>query len=216
VCGLRLGTEAELQRFADKRGICVEALEQAQRMGTARVGIVCRHPSIVLLDQSGRCMEARRLDNLKYPAIGGLPERKAHTIAHSCKAWPVGILPYRQYLRRCDLIALVEGGPDYFAALHFAHVSGATGVVPAAVLSRAVTGFHPGSNELFQGKRVRIFPHHDPDGRSYKNALAWAWQLKQLGCKVDFFTFEDLPAKDLNDCATLGPEFSKQLEGMFV
>jgi hypothetical protein len=212
VRGLRLGTDAQLQRFADNRGICVEALETAQRMGTARVGIVCGHPSIVLMDQSGRCMEGRRLDNLKYPAIGGLPERKAHTIANSCKAWPVGIAPYGQYLRRCELVALVEGGPDYFAALHFAHVFGATGVVPAAVLSRAVTGFHPGSNELFRGKRVRIFPHNDPDGRSYRSALNWGRQLKQLGCEVDFFTFKELPAKDLNDCTQVPPE---QLKGIF-
>jgi hypothetical protein len=216
VRGLRLGTDAELQRFADARGICVEALELAQRMGTARVGIVCGYASIILLDQSGRCMEARRLDNLHYSATGDLSERKAHTIRGSQKAWPVGILPNRHYLRRCELIALVEGGPDYFAALHFAHVFGKSGIVPAAVLSRAVHGFHPASNELFRGKRVRIFPHHDTDGGCERSAINWGHQLRQLGCQVDFFTFEDLPAKDLNDCSKLGPEFSKRLEGMFV
>src|SRR5208337_1443239 len=169
VRGLRIGTDGELQRFADARGICVEAIRQAQRMGTARVGVVCGYPSIVLMDQSGRCMESRRLDNLKYPASGGLGERKAHTLKGSQKAWPVGILPYRQYLRRCALIAIVEGTPDYFAALPFAHVFGTIGIVPVAVLSRAVHGFHPATNELFRGKRVRIFPHHDPDGGSSRN-----------------------------------------------
>ena len=194
-------------------------------MGTAKVGVVCGFPSIVLLDQSGRCAEARRLDNIKYPAISGsdfrLPERKTHTLRHSNKHWPTGILPYRPYLERCQLIAMVEGSADYFASLHFAHVFSKSGIVPAAVLSRAVREFHPEALELFRGKRVRIFPHDDPDGGSYRSALVWAKQLKRLECDVDFFVFKELrksdgsPVKDLNDCAELAPEFSDQLEGLF-
>lgn len=222
VRGLRLGTAAELREFANNRGICVEALEQGQRMGTARIGHVCGYPSIVLLDQSGRCMEARRLDNLRYPAAGALGERKAHTLAHSLKSWPVGISPYRQHIRRCQMVALVEGGPDYFAALHFAYVFGKSGIVPAAVLSRAVSGFHPASNELFRGKRVRIFPHQDPDQRGVANALNWATQLQKLNCHVDLFRFKGLvkrdgaPVKDLNDCVELPDSDSSRMEEMFL
>jgi len=96
-----------------------------------------------------------------------------------------------------------------------------SGIVPTAVLSRTVREFHPEALELFHGKRVRIFPHDDADGGSYRSALVWAKQLKGLGCDVDFFVFKKLrkvdgsPVKDLNDCVQLEPKSSDQLEGLF-
>lgn len=219
--GLRLGTAAELRQFANARGICVEALKQAQQMGTAKVGMVCGYPSIVLLDQSGRCMEARQVDNLKYPAIAGLDERKAHTIRGGQKNWPVGVLPHQQYLRRCRLIALVEGSADYFAALHFAITFRKEGVIPVAVLSRGIKEFHPKARRLFRGKRVRLFPHEDHDQLGVAAALGWARQLQSLNCSVDIFRFKGLrkrdgsPVKDLNDCVELAPEQSEKLQEMF-
>ena len=64
---LRPGTTTELGQFAAARGVSLQALQTAQRMGTAAVGVVCGFLSIILFDLSGRCMEARRLDNQKYP-----------------------------------------------------------------------------------------------------------------------------------------------------
>jgi hypothetical protein len=219
--GLRLGDAAELRQFAEKRGICVEAIELAQRMGTAKIGVVCGYPSIVLLDQSGRCMEGRRLDNLEYPASGGLDERKAHTIKGSQKNWPVGILPHEQYLRRSRVIALVEGSTDYFAALHFAVELGKEGVVPVSVLSRGIKELHPKSTTLLRGRRVRIFPHEDGDGLGIRAALNWAKHLERLGCQIDFFVFRGLrkangePVKDLNDCAAICAKHAPRLKELF-
>jgi hypothetical protein len=190
-------------------------------MGTAAVAVVCKFPSIVLFDQSGRCMEARRLDNHKYPPINDLLERKAHTIRNSQKAWPVGIQPVAKYLELCRIIALVEGSADYFAALHFAQVFDVPGVLPVAVLSRTVKRFHPQSLDRFGGRRIRILPHSDHDQGGYRSAILLGKQLQKLGCEVDAFKFEGLrkvdgsPINDLNDCVQIASADSNKLQELF-
>ena len=60
--GLRKATPNGLQQIAVSRNISVSAVELAQDLGTLRVGKVCGFLSWVILDQSGRCAEARRLN----------------------------------------------------------------------------------------------------------------------------------------------------------
>jgi hypothetical protein len=168
--GFRKGSRAELQSIADGRQIDLRAVELAQGLGTLRVGDVCRYQSWILLDESGLCAEARRLDRKPYPSVTNakfqLGERKAHTIRGSRKDWPVGILPDKEYRQGVETFLLVEGGPDYLAALHFAVVQKRAGVLPVAMLGRGqgLRGLHPDSLEHFRGARVRIVPHNDPDG----------------------------------------------------
>jgi hypothetical protein len=224
---LREGTIDELRRFAVARKIRVEALELAQRTGTARIGFVCGFLSIVLLDQSGRTAEARRLDGKPFPPFMGkdfeLGERKAHTIRHSQKNWPVGILPAPDYRDEVNILALVEGGPDFFAAHHFALLQKRTDIQPVAVLGRgqAKRGFHPDSLELFCGRRIRIFPHVDDDGGGLDQAIVWARQLEALGCEADLFRLDGLkradgsPIKDLNDCVEITPSQAHELGELF-
>lgn len=219
---LREGTIAELSHFAVARHICIEALETAQRMGTARVGRICGFPSIVLLDQSGRCAEGRRLDNKKYPSIGSLKRRKSHTLAHSKKNWPVGILPASEYCNKLNIIVLVEGLPDFFSALHFAQLQKRADIQPVAILGRvqATHGFHPDSLELFRGRRVRVYPHADSDGGGLEQAIRWARQLERINCEVDLFRLDGLkkadgsPIKDLNDCVEIAPDQAHELEAL--
>jgi hypothetical protein len=196
-------------------------------MGTLRVGDVCGYLSWVLLDSSGLCAEGRRLNRGPYPAFTSakvqLRERKTHTLGGSQKNWPVGILPSAEYRKSVEAILLVEGGPDYFTALHFALKQQRVGILPVAILGRgqALRGLRPDSLEYFRGQRVRIVPHDDRDGGAYRSALVWCRQLKQLDCKVDFFTFKDLrktdgmPVNDLNDCAELSAEQLSKLEDLF-
>jgi hypothetical protein len=221
---LRSGGIRELARVAATRNIHLKAAEVAQDMGTLRFGLVCKRPSWIVTDSSGLCAEARRLDGKPYAAIGTvLPERKAHTLRHSRKSWPVGILPSAGYRKSFDMIALVEGGPDFLAVNHFALKQRRHGILPVAILGRGVCnhGLHPGSFEHFMGMRVRLYPHDDPDGVSYQNADLLSRQLERLGCEVDVFTFEGLRKqngeriKDLNDCTEIAPEDSDKLEGLF-
>jgi hypothetical protein len=226
--GFAKGNRAELQRIADGRNIDIRAIELAQDLGTLRVGEVCGYQSWILFDQSGLCAEGRRLNRQPYPALAmdgktRLSERKAHTLRGSRKDWPVGILPAMEYRQKAEIFLLVEGGPDYLAALHFALQQRRTGVLPVAILGRGqgLRGLHPGSLEHFRGRRVRIVPHNDPDGGSYNGAIRWAKQLRSLGTEVDCFHLRGLhtvtgkPIKDLNDCCDLDPDQAEELEELF-
>jgi hypothetical protein len=227
VSRLRKASRAELEQIADSRGIDPCAVQLAQDMGTLRVGEVCGYLSWVLLDSSGLCAEGRRLNRRPYPAIANgkvqLGERKAHTLRGSRKDWPVGIVPAAEYRKSAETILLVEGGPDYLAALHFALRQRKTGILPVAILGRGqgLRGLHPDSLEHFQRRRVRICPHNDSDGLGIAHALRWSKQLQQVGCEVDFFVFNGLhkadgsPAKDLNDCTELAPQSVSKLEELF-
>jgi hypothetical protein len=223
---LRKATRAELQQIADSRNIDLRAVESAQDLGTLRVGEVCGYPSWVLLDASGLCAEARRLNRKPYPAIANgkvaLGERKAHTLRGSRKDWPVGILPAAEYRKSVESILVVEGGGDYLAALHFAFAQKRTGILPVAILGRGqgLRGLHPDSLEHFRDRRVRIVPHDDPDGGSYQSALRWAKQLRDIGAEVDFFHLRNLQTstgkvKDLNDCCEIHPNLFGELQDLF-
>ena len=224
---LRRANRAELEQIANSRGIDPCAVQLAQHMGTLRVGEVCRYLSWVLMDASGMCAEGRRLNRKPYPAITNgkveLGERKAHTLRGSRKDWPVGIVPAAEYRTSVEAILVVEGGPDYLAALHFALKQRKKGISSVAILGRGqgLRGLHPDSLEHFRSQRVRILPHDDPDGGSYQSALRWAKQLMQVEAEVDFFTFKGLrttsghPVKDLNDCTQLAPEQLSKLEELF-
>lgn len=226
--GFVKGSRGELQRIADTRKIDVRAVELAQDLGTLRIGEVCGFQSWILFDESGLCAEGRRLNRKPYPALAidgkvKLSERKAHTLRGSRKDWPVGLLPAKEYRQCVESFLLVEGGPDYLAALHFALVQKRTGILPVAMLGRGqgLRGLHPESLGHFRGRRVRIVPHADPDGGSYLGAICWAKQLRATGCEVDCFNLRDLqttagkPINDLNDCCELAASQAAELLDLF-
>jgi hypothetical protein len=221
--GFRRGWPQELDQLAATRRISRKAVEVARDIGLLRFARVCGYNSWIIKDESGLCAEARRLNAKPYPVLDRLPERKAHTIRNSAKSWPVGILPRVEYRGLIDTIALVEGGPDLLSVVHFALRQHRVGILPVAILGRCVCrhGLHPDSLDHFQGMRVRIYPHDDPDGRSYENTVVLSRQLEQLGCEVDVFTFKGLRKrnggriKDLNDCTEIAPEQSHKLEELF-
>ena len=66
---------------------------------------------------------------------------------------------------------------------------------------------HSVALRLFQGKRVRIFPHYDADG--FDAARRWEAQLQSVGAVVDCFDCSGLTksdggtVSDLNDLCLL-------------
>ena len=221
------GSFEVVETVAISRKINPRAVAIAGEMGCLRFGRVCGYSAWVLTDISGRCAEARRIDGKLFPAFTGkgveLAERKAHTIRGSQKNWPVGILPVLEYRNKFNIIALVEGGPDFFSALHFALLQNRMDIQPVAILGRgqAKHGFHPDSLELFRGRRVRIYPHVDSDGGGLDQAVIWARQLERLECEVDLFSLDGLqkidgsPIKDLNDAAEIVPDQAHELGELF-
>ena len=213
-CSLRLpplhtATEEEVEAVASSRGLSPAAVALAQRLGTVVFGTVCGQPCWLLTDPARRIAEARRVDNLLFPPVGDLAARKAHTLRGSCKSWPagLGVLEAKPGLRA---LMLVEGGPDYLAALHFCLALGVHDVLPIAMLGRGTGGkIDPQAMALLAGRRVRLYPHLDADGGGLRSAQGWARQLHRQGCQVDFYSFESItrpdgqPVKDLNDCALI-------------
>lgn len=214
------GTEAQRQQVADTRHLSPEAVSLALALHTLTFGTVRGHPCWILTDTEGRIAEARRVDGLPFPAEGAtLAERKAHTLPGSRKSWPVGAAVLRR-IPTFRTILLVEGGPDYLAALHFAAEFGRWDVLPVAMLGRGATRIDPAAVALMRGLRVRIYAHRDADGGGLASAHAWARQLADEGaCRVDIYQFDDelqrtdgRPVKDLNDCTHgLTPESTEIL-----
>ncbi len=204
--------ESEIAGVAWKRQISVEAVRRASQLGLLYRANVCHQSTWLLTDPAWRIAEARMLSGEPFPPLGHLESRKAHTIKGSCKSWPVGVALLESY-PEARAIMLVEGGPDYLAALHFSLLMGEHNVLPIAMLGRqsGQAGIDPLALYLLRGRRVRIYPHADADGGGMRSAKVWATQLRGCGCSVDFFTFNDLqsiggsPIKDLNDLTSLHP-----------
>lgn len=205
---LQSGTEDDRRLVAESRHITPEAVSLALALRTMTFAIVQGFRCWVLTDAEGRVAEARRLDGMPFPECGTLGRRKAHTMRGSRKSWPQGVAVLRRVPNFRTLL-LVEGGPDYLAALHFAHELERWDVLPVAMLGRGTGAkMDEAALELMRGRRVRIYPHHDADGGGVKSARQWALQLDEVGCVVDTYQFDDLyrtdgkPVKDLNDCTT--------------
>ncbi len=205
---LKRGTEADRLLLAESRHLTLEAVSLALALRTLTFAIVQGYRCWLLTDAENRLAEARRVDGMPFPECGTLGRRKAHTLRGSRKSWPLGAAVLRR-IPEFRTLLLVEGGPDYLAALHFAHELERWDVLPVAMLGRGTGAkIDPAALELMRGRRVRIYPHNDADGGGAKSARDWAAQLHAVGCEVDFFDFSRLhrsdgtPIKDLNDCTT--------------
>jgi hypothetical protein len=215
------GTRADWEQVAKVRNLSVFAVGWAAEQGTIRFGTVCGFRCWILTDKRGLCAEARRMCGARFPALGELPERKAHTLRGSCKGWPVGLVVRdANLLGDVHWMALVEGGPDYLAALHFA-LEGGANFLPVAMLGAGVS-IHPEALPMFGGKRVRIFAHNDEKGQGIEAARKWGKELKRAGANADGWSFEGLrmadgqSVKDLNDCTRIHPEDAGKLDAAWL
>jgi hypothetical protein len=202
---MRPGNHAELTLLAKLRNLNIEAAALAGERGLLRFGTMQDGNSAItawiITDQDRRNGQARRLDGLGWQSLPGTP--KAKTLPGSQAAWPVGIGGARSF----PYIALVEGGPDLIAALHFAWAEDLESkVTPVAMLGASLT-IPDDALPLFKGKRVRIFPHLDDAGQDA--AVRWERQLTEAGADVDCFSLGGIrmndggPVGDLNDLALL-------------
>ncbi len=214
-------SEAQISQVSNTRQILFDAVHRAVDLGVLFGADVCREPSWLLKDNAGRIAEARRLSGKPYPAWEHLVLRKAHTVRGSCKSWPMGAALLESY-PNVRAIMLVEGGPDYLAALHFAVLMNEPNVLPIAMLGRQAGqgGIDSHALKLLRGRRVRIYPHLDADGGGLRSAKSWASQLRNCGCNVDFYDFQHLrrsdgtQVKDLNDMTTLHPYLPNKIKSL--
>ena len=204
---LERGSTGDLKRLAALRGLSLEALETASAAGVLRFATLIDGPpgeercrAWVITDQTRYVAEARRLDGQPWAHIH---DAKSWTLPHGSggrKRWPLGILE----AQNLHAIALVEGMPDFLAAFHWIWAENRSDVAPVAILG-AGNSIHPVALPLFRGKRVRIFPHHDPNRQGLNGAAGWSAQLESVGAVVDWFDLSEFgrtdgqSVSDLND-----------------
>lgn len=197
---LNEGTYEQLETLAALRGISMAGLSYAQERGVLAFGEWYGAQVYGVRDQSGCLVEIRRLDGFDFPASPSLPAHKSHTLKHSRKNWPLGILEAAD----CPGIALVEGLPDFLAMHQFVLEEGMVGKVSPVAMLSASCEIAPEALPYFKDKHVRIFPHHDLAG--IDGAERWQKQLISANAKrVDFFNFHafefaaEVEVKDLCD-----------------
>lgn len=196
---LHEGTAEELRAVATLRGINPESCQLAADRGLLKFGTVGGFTCWLLLDQTRKSCQARRMDGMPFPAIGSLAERKAHTLKGSCQSWPLGLLEASQK----PFLCITEGGPDLLAALHFARAEGSAERIGVVAMLGASNRIPDDALPHFQDKRVRIFPHDDEAG--LKAAAVWEKQLRLAGAETDCFRVGGVAldgggvSKDLND-----------------
>jgi len=224
--GFGPGTETQLQRLADLRGISVPGLRWAQDRGVLVFGFFVGMPVFGLTDCSGTVLEVRRLDGKTFPRVGNLSERKSHAVRGSSKRHPVGIDEARDFAH----IVMVEGVPDFLAAHDLIQRQQSTDTNPAAPTCAPVAmlsgnvAIEDEALPMFKEKFVRIVYHNDDNGTGWKGARRWQQQIAKAGAySCDFFHFNKITAatiKDLNefivavDAGHLGPD-QHALEGFW-
>ena len=220
---LRSGTNEELEVLAALRGLSPHGLALARDLGVLRFGRVCGRDAWLVTDESGRSAEARRMDGQRFPVFGTMPERKAHCLPGSRKAWPVGLMPRHSNPAGFRRVLLCEGSPDLLAGFHFAEHFGGIAMewLPVAMLGRCCR-IEREALTLLAGCHVRIVPHRDPDGGGFDAAETWAAELRAAGATVDFFVLPEglrrkdgEAVKDLCDAANLPDRDSKRIADLF-
>jgi len=194
---------AEIRRWPTFAGL--ELLTQRGLLWFGRVWDGgAEHDAWIVTDSTRLNAQARRLDGRPWQGIGGA---KAKTLQGSQASWPVGLpesIPYPH-------IMLVEGGPDFLAALLSAWWGGHAGAIAPVMISGTGHTIPAAALPYFAGKPVTICTHADADpAKGQAASQRWADQLREAGAaSVQFAAFartrtEDgtpSPCKDLADYA---------------
>jgi hypothetical protein len=197
-------TEKLIIRTAEARRLSPEAFDCARvifkTLGFCRLfGESCWY----LTDRLAPGWEARRCDNQPFESIGNQGERKSHSKGTGIKKWPVGIAPagFEDDLiaELNPLILLVEGGPDYVAAIDLCLNFPLSPVLPCAMLGKS-SDIAPDALLRFRGRKVAILGHSDAADR----IAAWGQQIKGAGAvSVKPMQLGNL---DLNDTISMRPD----------
>jgi hypothetical protein len=194
------GGEVEFRALAGLRGVALEAVRLASQRELLLFGQVNGFDSWIVTDREEINAQARRMDGICYPPVGGLAERKAHTLAGSVAAWPIGT----PNIQPDKTVMFVEGGPDLLAGHHFVYCENReVDCVVIAMLGSSQRIDSRALPILATARHIRFFPHLDRAGSVA--ASRWAAQLNAGVLKLDAFSFAGLlradekPVNDLND-----------------
>lgn len=207
---IREPRDDECRALGSLRGLSPEAFFLAGRLGTLKVATVYRQKSWIITDAIGRCAEARRFDG--QPFTINNKERKGFCLPGSKKDLPLGIKTQRPEFDQLKNILLVEGQPDYYAALSIA-LDSELNFRPATMLGAGIS-VGPEAREYFRGVNVLIIPHNDRRNHGEAAAQRWSKEINALGATKVFIQRLPVVCNDLNDFLVQRPsEGAKLLTG---
>lgn len=210
---LKPGGASEWRKLSRLRSIATEAIEMAANAGHLRFCEYRNQAAWVILDSTGRNIGIRRLDGKPWWRDGA----KTMAVPNVDRKWPIGAADIGDK----PFVALCEGEPDLLAAWALIYAEGRSDVAPVAMLG-GCTEIGDAALPFFQGKRVRIFAHHDPKGQGMNSAIKWTSQLNRAGAEVDTISLEGFrqyngaPVSDLNDFLRLDYDQWEALECRFL
>jgi hypothetical protein len=191
---IRAPSETECRALGALRGLSPEAFFLAGRLGTLKVATVYGSPAWIITDLNNRCAEARRFDGQMYQINGKAV--KSFCLPGSRKDLPLGLKTLSPHWDALNNILLVEGMPDYYAALQLA-LGSEINFRPIAILGAGLTTFSDGIQQYLIGKKILIICHNDPQGQA---ALPkWVKALYSMGAKSIVSSPLPFLHDDLND-----------------
>lgn len=200
---MRIPSEDECRALSVLRpGILPGAFDLASKLGTLRIATIYKELCWIITDPTGICAEARRLDGKKFLIKG--EEEKSFCLPGSRKIYPIGLRTNRAEFDALRNIILVEGQPDYFAALSIA-IDSDVNFRPAAMLGVSLS-LKPQAREYFRGASVLIIPHNDKTGKAEAAAQRWSGELKAFGASKIFIQRLPIVCDDLADYLQQNPE----------
>ena len=187
---IRTPLEAECHALARLRGLFPGAFDLSGRLGTLKVATVYNQKCWIITDCNARQAEARRFDGALFPN-----GKKGFCLPGSKKNLPLGLKTANPAFDALGNLLLVEGMPDYYAALQLAMIS-EINFRPIAILGAGLTTFSDAQQYLAR-KKILIICHNDPQGQA---ALPkWVKELYRLGAKSVSSQALPLMHDDLND-----------------
>lgn len=195
---LRDATNDECRGLALLRGLTPEAFNLARELDTLQVGTYDGELRWYLTDAKKMGAEGKTFDG-SLCANG----KKSQALPGTRKHWPYGLFTGRREWDAILNILVVEGMPDYFAALQLALAS-EINFKPCALLGANVPPIGEEARYYLSGHKVIIIPHSDVEGKAA--AEKWKVRLRELGTlRRDI---QSLPPsiKDLNEFMIQRPE----------
>lgn len=201
---LRMPEPHELDVIGEQRYVTARGPELAAARGLLYVCIYGGSACWAVTDSSRWNCQFRRMDGAPFDSDG--TPKKTLGIRGGWASWPIGAA--EMGLR--ENVLLVEGTGDFIAAHAFVWTEGVAEKTSVICIPGASVRIPVEALPMFEGKRVRIFPHLDASGAGADAALRWETQLDAAGAaRVECFDLSGLvmpsgdPVGDLNDLASL-------------
>lgn len=158
----------------------------------------------LVTDGKKRVAQTRRVDGAYWRSFAN--RHKAETLRGSDCSVPIGL----EAIGTRNIIALCEGSTDFLAAFHFAYMNNCDSEIAPLAMLGASQRISSGILQVFQGKRVIIFPDMDEAGK--RGLENWGRQIAPYAAKLLYFDFSQfsrsngIPVKDLSDFILLDPD----------